>query len=75
MMTIVIFPMSVLSSAVYPLWKTPEGAGHPHYICAVTPFTHVVEQIRCLLYLQMKRAPSDRVWVSTAIFAGIALWA
>jgi ABC-2 type transport system permease protein len=74
-MNFVIFPMFFLSSALYPLWKMAESSRLLHDICAANPFTHVVELIRFLLYLQMNWAALGWVLLSTVVFAGTALWA
>ena len=74
-MNFVIFPMFFLSSALYPLWKMRESSELLHDICALNPFTHVVELIRFLLYLQMNW--QALVWVvgSTVVLGAVALWA
>jgi ABC-2 type transport system permease protein len=74
-MNFVIFPMFFLSSALYPLWKMRESSELLHDICAFNPFTHVVELIRFLLYLQMNW--QALVWVvgSTVVLGAVALWA
>ena len=74
-MNFVIFPMFFLSSALYPLWKMRESSELLHDICALNPFTHVVELIRFLLYLQMNW--QALVWVvgSTVLLGAVALWA
>lgn len=74
-MNFVIFPMFFLSSALYPLWKMAESSPLLRDICAVNPFTHVVELIRFLLYLQFNWSAAGWVVLSTAVFSGVALWA
>lgn len=74
-MNFVIFPMFFLSSALYPLWKMAESSRLLHNICAANPFTHVVELIRFLLYLQFNLPALGWVLLSTCVFSGIALWA
>ena len=73
-MNFVIFPMFFMSSALYPLWKMGEGSPLLRDIAALNPFTHAVELIRFLLYLQLNW--SALVWVvaSTFVFSAIALW-
>ncbi|NIZ09397.1 ABC transporter permease [Pseudooceanicola sp. HF7] len=73
-MNFVIFPMFFLSSALYPLWKMAESSELLYRICALNPFTHVVELVRFLLYLQFNL--SALLWVlgTTAVFAVLALW-
>ncbi len=73
-MNFVIFPMFFMSSALYPLWKMAESSPLLHNICAVNPFTHVVELIRFLLYLQFNGYALFWVVLSTVILGGIALW-
>ena len=73
-MNFVIFPMFFLSSALYPLWKMAESSELLHDICAVNPFTHVVELIRFALYVDFN-APSF-VWVvlATLVLLFGAVW-
>ncbi|WP_306116084.1 MULTISPECIES: ABC transporter permease [unclassified Roseovarius] len=73
-MNFIIFPMFFLSSALYPLWKMAESSPFLHDLCALNPFTHVVELIRFLLYLQFN--PTAFLWVvtSTFILGAIAIW-
>ena len=73
-MNFVIFPMFFLSSALYPLWKLAESSPLLRDICAFNPFTHAVELIRFLLYLQMNWTALAWVVVSTAILGAIAVW-
>jgi ABC-2 type transport system permease protein len=51
-MNFVVFPMFVLSSALYPLWKMREASELIHTLCVLNPFTHAVELIRFALYGQ-----------------------
>ncbi|KAF0674722.1 ABC transporter permease [Profundibacterium mesophilum] len=73
-MNFVIFPMFFLSTALYPLWKMAESSELLRDICAVNPFTHVVELIRFALYGQI--APWSLLWVllGLAVFFVAALW-
>jgi ABC-2 type transport system permease protein len=73
-MNFVIFPMFFMSSALYPLWKMAESSPLLRDICAVNPFTHVVELIRFLLYLQFNPAAALGVVIWTAVFALAAFW-
>ncbi|SNS74605.1 ABC transporter permease [Antarctobacter heliothermus] len=73
-MNFVIFPMFFLSSALYPLWKMAESSELLYGICALNPFTHVVELIRFLLYLQFNWIALFWVVGATAIFGLLALW-
>lgn len=50
-MNFVIFPLFFLSSALYPLWKMRESSLLLYWICAVNPFSHIVELTRFTLYL------------------------
>ena len=74
-MNFVIFPMFFLSSALYPLWKMAESSPLLRDICALNPFTHVVELIRFLLYLQWNWHAFAWVVASTAVFSLVAIWA
>ena len=73
-MNFVIFPMFFLSSALYPLWKMAESSPLLRDICVLNPFTHVVELIRFLLYLQINWWALLWVLASTAILCTIAVW-
>ncbi len=73
-MNFVIFPMFFLSSALYPLWKMAESSSLLHDICALNPFTHVVELIRFLLYLQMNWTALAWVVLSTLVLGLVAVW-
>ncbi|MBV2360868.1 ABC transporter permease [Thalassococcus sp. CAU 1522] len=73
-MNFVIFPMFFLSSALYPLWKMAESSRLLHDICALNPFTHVVELIRFALYLRLEPLALVVVIAATAAFLGAALW-
>jgi ABC-2 type transport system permease protein len=72
-MNFVIFPMFFLSSALYPLWKMRESSELLHDICAFNPFTHVVELIRFLLYLQVNWSALAWVVGTTAALAALAI--
>ena len=74
-MNFVIFPMFFLSSALYPLWKMRESSELLHDICALNPFTHVVELIRFLLYLQVNWPALAWVVGATVVLGAVALWA
>ena len=50
-MNFVIFPLFFLSSALYPLWKMRESSLFIYWLCAVNPFTHIVELVRFTLYM------------------------
>jgi ABC-2 type transport system permease protein len=52
-MNFVIFPVFFLSSALYPLWKMKESSVGLYWLCALNPFSHVVELIRFSLYVKM----------------------
>jgi len=73
-MNFVIFPMFFLSSALYPLWRMAESSELLHDICALNPFTHVVELIRFSLYLQIN--PIALLWVlgTSLVFCLAAVW-
>ena len=73
-MNFVIFPMFFLSSALYPLWKMAESSPLLRDICALNPFTHAVELIRFLLYLQLNLTALAWVIGSTAVFILVAVW-
>ena len=50
-MNFVIFPMYVISTALYPLWKLEEsGATWVWRVAQFNPFTHAVEWLRFALY-------------------------
>ena len=72
-MNFVIFPMFFLSSALYPLWKMAESSALLRDICAYNPFTHVVELIRFLLYLQINWSALAWVVGTTAVLAAVAI--
>jgi ABC-2 type transport system permease protein len=73
-MNFVIFPMFFMSSALYPLWKMAESSPLLRDICAVNPFTHAVELIRFLLYLQLNLSALGWVLFWTLAFSVAALW-
>jgi ABC-2 type transport system permease protein len=72
-MNFVIFPMFFLSSALYPLWKMRESSEVIYTICAWNPFTHVVELIRFLLYLQIDWSALAWVLGTTAVLSAVAI--
>ncbi len=73
-MNFVIFPMFFLSTALYPLWKMAESSPVLAQICAVNPFTHVVELIRFALFSQLSPGALGWVVAAGAVFMGLALW-
>ena len=73
-MNFVIFPMFFLSTALYPLWRMAESSTLLRDICALNPFTQVVELIRFLLYFQMNWQALAWVLVCTLILGAIAAW-
>lgn len=73
-MNFVIFPMFFLSSALYPLWKMAESSPFLRDLCAINPFTHAVELIRFLLYLQLNLSALGWVLAWTVLFGLAALW-
>jgi len=73
-MNFVIFPMFFLSSALYPLWKMAESSELLYTICALNPFTHVVELIRFALYLQFNGSALGWAVAATGVFTVAALW-
>jgi ABC-2 type transport system permease protein len=73
-MNFVIFPMFFLSSALYPLWRMAESSPLLRDICALNPFTHAVELIRFLFYLQINLTALAWVVLSTALFTLAAVW-
>ena len=72
-MNFVIFPMFFLSSALYPLWKMAESSALLRDICALNPFTHVVELIRFLLYLQINWSALAWVLGTTVVLFAVAI--
>ena len=72
-MNFVIFPMFFLSSALYPLWKVRESSDLLYWICAVNPFTHVVEGIRFTLYLEPNPLALVVVCASFVVFLTLAV--
>lgn len=72
-MNFVIFPMFFLSSALYPLWKMAESSALLRDICALNPFTHVVELIRFLLYLQINWGALAWVLGTTVVLFAVAI--
>jgi ABC-2 type transport system permease protein len=73
-MNFVIFPMFFLSTALYPLWKMAEASPVLARICAVNPFTQVVELIRFALYGALNPAAFGWTLLAAILFMGAALW-
>ncbi|MGR3496135.1 ABC transporter permease [Citreimonas sp.] len=73
-MNFVIFPMFFLSSALYPLWKMQESSSLLRDICALNPFTHVVELIRFALYTRFNFTALLWVLVASGVFCLAAIW-
>ena len=73
-MNFVIFPMFFLSTALYPLWRMAESSTVLRDICAVNPFTHVVEMIRFALYLELNAAAVGLSVVWAAGLIALAVW-
>lgn len=73
-MNFVIFPMSFLSTALYPLWKMAEASDLLRNICAVNPLTQAIELIRFAAYGQFNGAAC--LWTSLAfvVFGLIAIY-
>jgi len=72
-MNFVIFPMFFLSSALYPLWKMRESSDLLYWICALNPFTHVVESVRFTLYLEANPLALAVVCTSFVVFLALAV--
>jgi ABC-2 type transport system permease protein len=72
-MNFVIFPVFFLSSALYPLWKMRESSVGLYWLCAVNPFTHVVEFIRFALYAKLDLLGLGVTLATFLIFAGLAV--
>ena len=73
-MNFVIFPMFFLSSALYPLWKMAESSEVLYMVCALNPFTHVVEMIRFALYGQMNGVSVAVSTIVSIVLGGCAVW-
>ncbi len=73
-MNFVIFPMFFLSSALYPLWKMAESSPLLRDICALNPFTYVVELTRFSLYQQLNFTALVWVAVSGMVFGLLGVW-
>ncbi|SDX90616.1 ABC transporter permease [Citreimonas salinaria] len=73
-MNFVIFPMFFLSSALYPLWKMRESSPLLHDLCAINPFTHVVELIRFALYTRFNAEALLWVLLASVVFSLVAFW-
>ncbi|MCZ6720931.1 MAG: ABC transporter permease [Proteobacteria bacterium] len=74
-MNFVIFPMFFLSSALYPLWKMKESSELLYHICALNPFTHVVETIRFALYGEVNTLSLAVTLGVFVVFMTIAIYA
>lgn len=72
-MNFVIFPAFFLSSALYPLWKMAEGSTLLYWICAVNPFTQVVEAIRFGFYGEVNLPAIGWTALALAIFMALGL--
>ena len=72
-MNFVIFPMFFLSSALYPLWRMRESSELIYQICALNPFTYVVEAIRFTLYLQVDAKAIVVVLICAVVFFCLAV--
>lgn len=72
-MNFVIFPLFFLSSALYPLWKMQESSQTLYWLCALNPFTHVVESIRFALYAQFNALSLAVTAITLVIFAVLAV--
>lgn len=73
-MNFVIFPAFFLSSALYPLWKMAESSTLLYWICAVNPFTQVVEAIRFGLYGEVNLTAIGWTTLALAIFMALGLY-
>lgn len=73
-MNFVIFPAFFLSSALYPLWKMAESSTLLYWICAVNPFTQVVEAIRFGLYGEVNLPAIGWTTLALAIFMALGLY-
>jgi ABC-2 type transport system permease protein len=73
-MNFVIFPMFFLSTALYPLWKMAEASPLLAQICALNPFTQVVELIRFALYGAFNAPAFGWTMLAAAVFMAAALW-
>ncbi len=73
-MNFVIFPMFLLCSALYPLWKMQESSLLLYRICAANPFTHAVEAIRFALYGQFNGAAVLLVLLTLGILLALAIY-
>lgn len=73
-MNFVIFPMFFLSSALYPLWRMRESSELIYQICALNPFTYVVEATRHALYLKLNTEALVVVVLCTVVFFALAVF-
>lgn len=74
-MNFVIFPMFFASSALYPLWRVKESSPWLYHVCAVNPFTHVVELIRFAFYQKVEWTSLAAVGGFTGVFLVAAILA
>lgn len=74
-MNFVIFPMFFASSALYPLWRVKESSPWLYYVCAINPFTHVVELIRFAFYQKIEWTSLAAVGGFTGVFLVAAILA
>ena len=72
-MNFVIFPMFFLSSALYPLWRMRESSDLIYQICALNPFTYVVEAVRFALYLEINWQAISIVVICAVAFFCLAV--
>ena len=72
-MNFVIFPMFFLSSALYPLWKMRESSVVLYQLCAINPFTHVVELIRFALYERFNGEAAVYVAATLCVLLALAI--
>ena len=72
-MNFVIFPMFFMSTALYPLWRMAESSTTLRDLCALNPFTHVVEMLRFLMYLQINLSAIgwSLVWMMALVGASV----
>ncbi len=73
-MNFVIFPMFFLSSALYPLWKMRESSVVLYQLCAINPFTHVVELIRFALYERFNGEAAVYTLVTFCVLLALAIY-
>lgn len=73
-MNFVIFPMFFLSTALYPLWRMAESSTVLRDICAINPFSHVVEMVRFALYLEINGPAIGSSLLWAAGLTALAVW-